>query len=211
MTSTRLNKRNDEPMRTCIGCRERAPQGALLRVARLDDGVIVPNLSSHSMGRSSWVHGNAECIRRGLRGAFQKSFKGQGTLKALPFLEQLQAQAERRIGGLLSASRASGNSVFGGDSVADAYAAASLVILAVDAAATSQLPVVSTALQEGKLIVWGTKREIGIAVGRPETAIASVQNAHIASAIQAAVALREIAKVLVVEFERTREGSSEDE
>jgi hypothetical protein len=62
-----------EPERTCVACRVRRAQSALLRFRRRKDGVIVPS-SLYSMGRSAYLCPTRECYdtairRQGLRKA----------------------------------------------------------------------------------------------------------------------------------------------
>ncbi|MGY6498175.1 MAG: YlxR family protein [Microcella sp.] len=50
-----------EPVRTCVGCRQRAPRTELVRcVAR--DGTVVVDASASLPGRGAWVHGTRDCI-----------------------------------------------------------------------------------------------------------------------------------------------------
>jgi len=65
------------PLRTCVGCRERAPQAALLRVA-LADGRLVADPERRRRGRGSYVHPTSECVRRASsRGGFARAFRAQ--------------------------------------------------------------------------------------------------------------------------------------
>lgn len=55
-----------EPVRTCVGCRTRAPRSALIRVVSqnntliLDERAVMP-------GRGAWVHPTKECADAALR------------------------------------------------------------------------------------------------------------------------------------------------
>jgi len=65
------------PVRTCVGCRERAPQAALLRVA-LADGRLVADPRRRRPGRGSYVHPATDCVRRAsARGGFARAFRAQ--------------------------------------------------------------------------------------------------------------------------------------
>ena len=49
-----------EPIRTCVGCGERAPQRALVRVRVTADG----RLSEYERrGRSAYLHARTDCVR----------------------------------------------------------------------------------------------------------------------------------------------------
>src|SRR6516164_4266729 len=78
------------PVRTCIGCRQRAPAAELVRV-RLDAGRIV---IAEGQGRGASLHPTAACVERAATsGAFARAFKLPAAEIALPerkqFLERL--------------------------------------------------------------------------------------------------------------------------
>ena len=84
----------DAPVRTCIGCRRRAPAGELVRL-RLDGGRIV---IAGGTGRGASLHAAASCLERAVQsGAFARAFKRPAAEIALPasaeFLERLVAAA----------------------------------------------------------------------------------------------------------------------
>lgn len=57
-----------EPTRMCLGCRERLPQGELIRIqAAVGKLVIVEHKASHSSGRSVYFCPKVGCIDRTLR------------------------------------------------------------------------------------------------------------------------------------------------
>jgi hypothetical protein len=69
------------PIRTCVGCRERRPQAALLRVRRLGHGELAPaehrGASALTQGRSAYLCPDRRCLelavkRNGLRRAFAR-------------------------------------------------------------------------------------------------------------------------------------------
>jgi uncharacterized protein len=51
-----------EPQRTCVGCRERSPKRALLRIAATPGGDIVVDPSGRVSGRGAYVHRDAACV-----------------------------------------------------------------------------------------------------------------------------------------------------
>ncbi|MCV0333355.1 MULTISPECIES: YlxR family protein [unclassified Microbacterium] len=55
-----------EPVRTCVGCRTRAPRSALLRVVAQND-TLIPDERAVLPGRGAWVHPTAECMAAALR------------------------------------------------------------------------------------------------------------------------------------------------
>ena len=55
-----------EPERSCVGCRERAPKGELLRIARTPSGVRLDPTGTEP-GRGAYVHRDPACVRAALR------------------------------------------------------------------------------------------------------------------------------------------------
>ena len=63
------------PVRTCIGCRERAPQAALLRVAA-QDGRPTADPRRRIPGRGGYVHPVSACLRRASEtGSFARALR----------------------------------------------------------------------------------------------------------------------------------------
>ena len=67
-----------EPVRTCIGCRSRAPRASLLRIVAQnshvisDDAAVLP-------GRGAWLHPTLECYRLAVRRrAFGRALRIRG-------------------------------------------------------------------------------------------------------------------------------------
>ncbi|HEY1105151.1 YlxR family protein [Agromyces endophyticus] len=67
-----------EPVRTCIGCRSRAPRSSLLRVVlqesqvTADDAAVLP-------GRGAWLHPTLECYQLAVRRrAFARALRVRG-------------------------------------------------------------------------------------------------------------------------------------
>ena len=71
-----------EPVRTCLGCRQRAPRSSLVRVVARD-GVVVVDASSRLSGRGAWVHGTHDCIETAtVRRAWARALRVPGPLDA---------------------------------------------------------------------------------------------------------------------------------
>ncbi len=67
-----------EPVRTCIGCRSRAPRASLLRVV-LQDSKVVADASTALPGRGAWLHPTLECYRLAVRRrAFGRALRTRG-------------------------------------------------------------------------------------------------------------------------------------
>ncbi|PZQ91778.1 MAG: DUF448 domain-containing protein [Leifsonia xyli] len=69
-----------EPVRTCLGCRQRAPRTSLLRVVARD-GQLVADAASRLPGRGAWVHPDPGCVASAIRKrAFGRSLRQEGPL-----------------------------------------------------------------------------------------------------------------------------------
>ncbi|WP_372984734.1 YlxR family protein [Microbacterium sp.] len=55
-----------EPVRTCVGCRTRAPRAALLRVVSQND-ILILDERAVLPGRGAWIHPTPECVDAALR------------------------------------------------------------------------------------------------------------------------------------------------
>jgi predicted RNA-binding protein YlxR (DUF448 family) len=55
-----------EPVRTCVGCRARAPRSALLRVVARDSALVIDERAVLP-GRGAWVHDTADCLDAAIR------------------------------------------------------------------------------------------------------------------------------------------------
>lgn len=74
-----------EPVRTCVGCRVRAPRSALLRVV-VQDGVLVADEKAVLPGRGAWVHDTDGCREAALRRrAFGRALRVSGELDTQTF------------------------------------------------------------------------------------------------------------------------------
>jgi uncharacterized protein len=79
-----------EPVRTCIGCRSRAPRSSLLRVVA-QDSVVVVDESAVMPGRGAWLHPNASCIKKALqRKAFGRALRVSGVVDTVSIAHQLE-------------------------------------------------------------------------------------------------------------------------
>ena len=65
-----------EPIRSCAGCRARAPRSVLHRFANVD-GALVPDPAARLPGRGAWLHPAHECWEAAVsRRGFQRALKG---------------------------------------------------------------------------------------------------------------------------------------
>lgn len=71
-----MGRRRELPARTCVGCRERAPKGELVRVARSPAGPVALDPTGSAAGRGAYVHPVAGCVEEAFRrGAFARALR----------------------------------------------------------------------------------------------------------------------------------------
>ncbi|MFF0911915.1 YlxR family protein [Microbacterium enclense] len=79
-----------EPVRTCVGCRARAPRSSLLRVVA-EGPVLVRDERAILPGRGAWVHETDACVSKALtRRAFVRALRVSGPLDTQTFESTLQ-------------------------------------------------------------------------------------------------------------------------
>ncbi|WP_084613372.1 YlxR family protein [Microbacterium terrae] len=77
-------------VRTCVGCRTRAPRSSLLRVVSIDS-VLVPDERASLPGRGAWVHETPECVDAAVkRRAFVRALRVSGPLDTQTIEQFLQ-------------------------------------------------------------------------------------------------------------------------
>ena len=55
-----------EPVRTCLGCRQRAPRSSLVRIVARDGRVAV-DAADRLPGRGAWLHRSSACVDAAIR------------------------------------------------------------------------------------------------------------------------------------------------
>ncbi|MCR2816002.1 YlxR family protein [Microbacterium jiangjiandongii] len=69
-----------DSVRTCVGCRARAPRATLTRVVAVGLQVVVDERGSLP-GRGAWVHDTSECVDAAIRRrAFGRALRVSGSL-----------------------------------------------------------------------------------------------------------------------------------
>lgn len=76
------------PVRTCVGCRQRANRADLLRIVATPTELVFDEKASKP-GRGAWIHASADCFQKATdRGAFARALR----LKMQLTLNQEQAE-----------------------------------------------------------------------------------------------------------------------
>jgi predicted RNA-binding protein YlxR (DUF448 family) len=77
-----------KPVRTCVGCRQRANRADLLRIVA-DSSELVFDEKASKPGRGAWIHPSSDCLQKATeRGAFARALR----LKTPLTLNQEQAE-----------------------------------------------------------------------------------------------------------------------
>jgi predicted RNA-binding protein YlxR (DUF448 family) len=85
----------DFPVRTCVGCRERAAKSSLLRLVVIGDGII-PDPQARLPGRGAYLHPSPECLELALRRrAFYRALRVTGPLAVEALASYLSHAAAR--------------------------------------------------------------------------------------------------------------------
>lgn len=77
------------PVRTCIGCRSRAPRSALIRLVMQND-VLTIDEAAVLPGRGAWIHPVHECLVRAEgRGTIARALRTTRSLDTAPLQNRL--------------------------------------------------------------------------------------------------------------------------
>ena len=83
------------PVRTCVGCRARAPRSTLLRVVAVDSSLVADERASMP-GRGAWVHETIECVDAAVRRrAFVRALRVPGPLDTQTFEKRLNGYGNK--------------------------------------------------------------------------------------------------------------------
>ena len=86
-----------EAVRTCLGCRQRAPRSSLLRIVARD-GRAVADVTASLPGRGAWVHPDPGCVDAAVkRKAFGRALRTVISTASLPDVPDLQKWTERHM------------------------------------------------------------------------------------------------------------------
>ncbi len=84
-----------DSVRTCVGCRARAPRSTLLRVVAVDS-TLVPDEKASMPGRGAWVHETNEFVEAAIRRrAFVRALRVSGPLDTQTFEKRLNGYGNK--------------------------------------------------------------------------------------------------------------------
>lgn len=180
--------------RTCVGCGRRVSaevRETLIRLVIMRDGgrvEVVADLRRNAGGRGAWVHATWPCLKQAAAKGLARSAKARVQISAEALAEQIGAQAERRVEGLLSSAARAGSLLVGGDAVIDGLRndPEALVLVAQDARAVATRPEIASA--PGRM-VWGDKARLGDLTARAEVGVVATTNEGLTQALRRAVSL----------------------
>src|SRR5215470_14481326 len=84
-----------KPLRTCVGCKERAAKSSLLRLVVAGDG-LTPDPKARQPGRGAYLHPSLACFELAQRRrVFSRALRVQGSLSAAPLASYLSRSDSR--------------------------------------------------------------------------------------------------------------------
>lgn len=189
--------------RTCVGCGTATERDELLRCSYSDDvGIVVEirgiggrgkGAAKGSLGRGVWLHPRPECIAAAVKRGFARSLKRQVRTSVAQVNERLATAGLRRLSGLIQAARATRTLNFGRDAVSSRVEQTRLALLAEDAPRLLELPAVARLAHSGKLVIWGSKAQLGSWLGRGDVAILAIEDDGLATEVGQTLALVRLA------------------
>lgn len=85
------------PVRTCVGCRQRGNRSDLIRIANFQGNLSVDS-EKKLPGRGSWLHQKTKCLETAVeRKAFVRSFRGKVNEEQVTDLFKQIEQAEMML------------------------------------------------------------------------------------------------------------------
>jgi uncharacterized protein len=180
--------------RTCVGCHAATAPSELVRLVLGPDGSLVADARGGALGRGAWVHPRLECVRKAVPRGVSHALKASVKTSADELLAGLAAAGKRRALALIGSAQRAKKAAAGATAVKEVLASgeAELVVVATDARAAADLPTIAAAVQSAHGLVFGTKAELGTALGRPDTGVVAILDQGIGASLRRAVALSEL-------------------
>ena len=170
--------------RTCVGCGKVDAPSNLLRLVLGPGGQVAFDLANHATGRSAHLHPSAACFVPAARKGLSRAFRANVACDPALLVEELQRAVERRLLGLFGSALRSGNAVIGRMNV-DVELGANSIELVVMACNANDSPSQSLmkAVDEGRVVAWGSTAQLGAALGCGDVAVVGVRSPSLGKAI----------------------------
>lgn len=111
-----------ESLRTCLGCRRKRAQSAMIRMVKDPDGQMVFDVDSRLPGRGAWVCPAISCIHKMRPSSLGHVLRAEINVPAPSLLrDQLGSVLESKCRNLLTIGRKAGQVVIGSQAVSDAH------------------------------------------------------------------------------------------
>ena len=86
-----------EPVRTCVGCRQRGNRADLVRIIN-NQGFLRVDAQKSLSGRGSWLHPSSKCLETAVqRSAFGRALKAKMDHEQVEELTNFIEQAEKML------------------------------------------------------------------------------------------------------------------
>ncbi len=161
-----LKDHAEGPGRKCIVTGETGPKHGLIRFVAGPEGQLVPDIMGKLPGRGVYVAADRATLERAVaKKLFARGLKQPVTVPA-DLLGEIERQLVRRVVGLISLGRKSGDAVAGYEKVKDwlSKEQAQILIQAVDGSGRGKSKLSTPHF--GHYIGWLTADELGMAFGR---------------------------------------------
>lgn len=181
-------------LRTCVGCRASGPPQDLVRLVVGPEGEVVPDLSGGAFGRGAWVHPRPACLEGAVRGGLSRGLKTQVKTTASEVAGHLRDAAVRRTISLLQAAKRAKRVAIGTAALEDAERddRVELLILASDAKASADLSAVRRLAARGRVRLFSTKVELGVAFKRDELALIGLTSTDLSREVSRMISVSEL-------------------
>jgi predicted RNA-binding protein YlxR (DUF448 family)/ribosomal protein L7Ae-like RNA K-turn-binding protein len=178
-------------VRSCVACRRVGEQGALIRFAALPDGRLVVDHPPKLKGRGAYLCPDPACVAAAVkRNPFPRAFRRPVTLPAGDLTRAMADRLVVHVIGLLGVARKAGRIRSGAVQVEEALSrggrgGVAFLVVAEDAEPATATAFEARARAAGTPVVrFGTKEELGRAIGKELRAVVGVADPGLAARIQ---------------------------
>jgi predicted RNA-binding protein YlxR (DUF448 family) len=158
------------------------------------EGDVVPDLSGGAFGRGAWVHPRLACLEGAVRGGLSRGLKTAIKTTVAELTGHLRDAAVRRTISLLQAAQRAKRVAIGTAALEDAERddRVELLILASDAKASADLSAVRRLAARGRVRIFSTKVELGVAFKRDELALIGLSSTDLSREVSRMISVSEL-------------------